>query len=173
MTLVGLRAVDHVGLTVPDLDSAIAFFERVLGAALVYRDGPLVWPDQADTSRPTIAGTAMLRFGPVTNVELIAFSDGSAGAAPALSAPGGHHLGLIVDDLDRSLLELVREPGVRALGIPRTIPGDRPQGGTRYAFVSTPWGLKLELLELPASSLSRANATVPRYWTAFDWHDRP
>ena len=173
MTLVGLRAVDHVGLTVPDLDSAIAFFERVLGATVVYRDGPLIWPDQANSSRPTIAGTAMLRFGPVTNIELVAFADAPVGDAPALSAPGGHHLGLIVDDLDRSLLDLEHESGVRVLGQPRTIPADRPQAGTRYVFASTPWGLKLELLELPLSPPSGATSTGPRYRTAFDWRDRP
>lgn len=38
--LVGVRGVDHVGLTVPDLDVAHDFFTRVLGCEYLYRLGP-------------------------------------------------------------------------------------------------------------------------------------
>ncbi len=33
MTLPGLRGIEHVGLTVPDLDAAVRFFVDVLGCA--------------------------------------------------------------------------------------------------------------------------------------------
>jgi glyoxylase I family protein len=35
--LVGVRGVDHVGLTVPDLDVVHDFFTRVLGCEYLYR----------------------------------------------------------------------------------------------------------------------------------------
>ena len=36
----GVRAVDHVGLSVPDLDEASGFFVSVLGAEELFRHGP-------------------------------------------------------------------------------------------------------------------------------------
>ncbi len=36
----GLRAVDHVGLTVPDLDQAVRFLVDVVGATELFRHGP-------------------------------------------------------------------------------------------------------------------------------------
>jgi catechol 2,3-dioxygenase-like lactoylglutathione lyase family enzyme len=38
--LPGLRSLDHVAFTVPNLDEAIDFFCTHFGASLVYRDGP-------------------------------------------------------------------------------------------------------------------------------------
>jgi catechol 2,3-dioxygenase-like lactoylglutathione lyase family enzyme len=38
--IVSARHVDHVGFTVPDLDAAIEFFERALGADLLWKLGP-------------------------------------------------------------------------------------------------------------------------------------
>ena len=37
--------VDHIGITVPDLEAAVAFFTDVLGAELWYREGPSEDPD--------------------------------------------------------------------------------------------------------------------------------
>ena len=36
----GLTRVDHIGVTVPDLDEAHVFFTEVLGAEYLYRLGP-------------------------------------------------------------------------------------------------------------------------------------
>jgi len=36
----GIRGTDHVGVTVPDMDQATAFFTDVLGCQLAYTAGP-------------------------------------------------------------------------------------------------------------------------------------
>ena len=38
--LPGLRGVDHVGITVPDIEQATAFFVNVLGCELLYEREP-------------------------------------------------------------------------------------------------------------------------------------
>jgi catechol 2,3-dioxygenase-like lactoylglutathione lyase family enzyme len=38
--IVSARHVDHVGMTVPDLEEAIRFFEDALGGLLLWRVGP-------------------------------------------------------------------------------------------------------------------------------------
>lgn len=44
-TLPGYQHVDHISITVPDLESAVEFYCRILGAEVAYRLGPI---DAAD-----------------------------------------------------------------------------------------------------------------------------
>lgn len=41
------RNVDHVGVTVPDLDGAVSFFVDVLGCEVIYRTVPFSDPEGA------------------------------------------------------------------------------------------------------------------------------
>lgn len=65
--LVSARHVDHVGMTVPNLDEAIQFLEGALGAKLLWRVGPF---HETPTGVPIKnIENAMLRLGPNLNVE--------------------------------------------------------------------------------------------------------
>src|SRR5262245_33231130 len=73
-------SVDHVGFTVPDLDEAVEFFTRILGCDRLYRTGPLFDSAGGDwmfrhfgVHAGAKLRTAMLRCGPATNVELLAW----------------------------------------------------------------------------------------------------
>ena len=70
--IVSARHVDHVGMTVPNLDEAIRFFEEAIGAQLVWRVGPF---DETPTGIPIQSvHLAMLRLGPSLNIELLSFA---------------------------------------------------------------------------------------------------
>jgi len=43
--ITGLRGVEHVGITVPDVDTATLFFETVLGAERLFEIGPFMAED--------------------------------------------------------------------------------------------------------------------------------
>jgi catechol 2,3-dioxygenase-like lactoylglutathione lyase family enzyme len=45
MTLPGLRGVDHIGFTVPDLEQATRFLVDVLGCEYLYSLGPFEHPE--------------------------------------------------------------------------------------------------------------------------------
>ena len=65
-----VRNVDHYGVSVPDLDKAIAFYTQALGADLLWRVGPFhETPTGAEIDQVEIA---MLRLGPNLNVALLA-----------------------------------------------------------------------------------------------------
>ncbi|MDT3399399.1 VOC family protein [Streptomyces sp. B1866] len=152
----GATAVHHVAYTVPDLDEAVAFFTGVMGARLAYRTGPVSDPDgdwmarQLGVHPRARARIAMLRLGPVTNVELFQYTGpGRRRRMPRNSDWGGHHLALWTDDFDASVAHLLRQPGVRMRGTPQTV-RDGPIAGTRWVYVTTPWGLHLELVHAPA-----------------------
>ena len=75
--LPGLRGVDHVGITVPDIEQATAFFVDVLGCELLYEREPL----GDDTPRDRlgvpegsrIQAVRFLRCANGANIELFEF----------------------------------------------------------------------------------------------------
>ncbi|MFI6098252.1 VOC family protein [Lentzea sp. NPDC051213] len=93
------RAVDHVAWTVADLDEAVAFVEGVLGGGLCYRQGPIEHPGSDWMARKlgvhprASADIALLRFGPVTNLELFGYRAPDQSTTPPRPWDvGAHHL---------------------------------------------------------------------------------
>ncbi|MEV6977347.1 VOC family protein [Kitasatospora sp. NPDC093806] len=169
----GARAVHHVAFTVPDLDQAVAFFTGVLGARLLYRLGPIAAPPgdpdwmtrQLGVHREAVAYIAMLRFGPVGNLELFQYSaPDQRRELPANSDWGGHHLAIAVDDVDLAVSYLRWQPGVKVLGQPQTVADGGPIDGDRWVYFRTPWGLQLEVLAMPAG-MPYERATAERLFT--------
>ncbi|MER5636762.1 VOC family protein [Kitasatospora sp. NPDC002227] len=152
----GALAVHHVAYTVPDLDQAVAFFTEVLGAKLLYRLGPVADPEgdwmtrQLGVDRAAAAEIAMLRLGPVTNLELFEYTaPDQRRELPRNSDWGGHHLAVAVEDVDAAVAYLRAQPGVEVLGEPQTIRDGGPIDGDRWVYFRTPWGLQLEVLRMP------------------------
>ncbi len=150
--------IDHIGITVPDLDAAIAFFTGVLGAEVWYHEGPdgdldgdLMWRELRVHPRASVR-LAMLRFGSSTTVELLEYvvPPGEARAsAPRNSDHSAAHLGLRVGDVDAAAEYLRAIPGVTVLAGPTTV-GEGISRGLRWIYFVTPWGLNMELVQLPA-----------------------
>jgi len=125
--------IAHVGIAVPDLDAALAFYRDVLG--LTPRPA-----EQADG-----ATIVSLPFGEA-EVELLAplTADGPIAKFLERRGPGIHHLCYRVPDLDAALAAC-RAAGYRLIDdVPRT-----GAGGHRIAFVhpKATAGILLELTE--------------------------
>lgn len=151
--LYGVRGIDHVGMTVPDLDDALDFWTGVLGATLVLRHGPyprsITTPEQfgrpADSS---VVGIAMISLGRA-NIELLEFdSPGAPTVAPSPDAVGAHHIAVYVDDIDGAVAE-ARAAGVEVLGQPMALPGPEAGERARFVFLRAPWGVIIELVSYP------------------------
>jgi methylmalonyl-CoA/ethylmalonyl-CoA epimerase len=125
--------IAHVGIAVPDLDAALAFYRDVLGLT----PHP---PEQADG-----ATIVSLPFGE-SEVELLAplTADGPIARFLERRGPGIHHLCYRVPDLDAAL-SACRAAGYRLIDeTPRA-----GAGGRRIAFVhpKATAGILLELTE--------------------------
>ena len=117
----GIRHVDHVAFTVPDLDQAVAFFVEALGAQELYRStrGPDAdfMPENFAVPADARLTLAMLRMPPNLNVELFEWSSSDRRTEhPRHSDAGGHHLCFVVEDVDQAVTVLRSIPGVRILG---------------------------------------------------------
>lgn len=147
----GLRSLDHVAFTVPDLEEAIDFFTTHFGAIVVYRDGPFRFDgsemhDRLDVHPRAVSELAMLRLGNRLNLELFQYSAPEQNRSmPANSDIGGHHVGFYVDDIDAAREYLATIPGVRLMTGPHTVPDHAPIAGQRWFYFRTPWGMQLEV----------------------------
>lgn len=149
----GLRYVDHLGVTVPDLQQAIDFFVSVFGAEELYRSTRGRDPEFLNRNFGVPADEAftlaMLRLPPNLNLELFEWTgaDGS-NRQPGPNDVGAHHLCFAVEDVDAACDHLRQIAGVRILGDVKEVGADSPYvAGNRWTYVDTPWGMRLELVD--------------------------
>jgi catechol 2,3-dioxygenase-like lactoylglutathione lyase family enzyme len=152
--LPGMRGMEHVGLTVPDLDAATEFFVQVLGCEVVYSMGPLRFeenwlelpPDVVAQTQRKIRALSC-RNGP--HFELFEFTmPDQQKQMPGFGDYGGHHVGLYVEDMDAAIAYL-KSKGVKMLGEKKYARGPEAGQGSTFVHFVTPWGLILELISYP------------------------
>ncbi len=165
-TLPGLAGLDHVGLTVPDLDAAVAFFAGVLGCPQVLTFGPIA--DDTGTfmtdalgvhPRARIERVAMIRTGRGSNIELFEYSSPDQQAfAPKNSDVGAFHLAFYVRDIAAAKAFLDAKGVVTRMG---PIPiSDGPIAGQSILYFEAPWGLNLEIISYPDGMAYAADAEI-------------
>ncbi|MEO7124496.1 MAG: VOC family protein [Lacisediminihabitans sp.] len=160
----GLRGVDHLGVTVPDLDEAERFFINVLGAVPVYTLGSKQADDDWMQShlgvhpRTVISEIRFYRLGNGMNFELFKY-DAADGQAPEAknSDIGGHHVALYVDDMDAAI-EHLREHQVEVMGEPTS--SKQAADGQRWLYFRSPWGMQFELVSYPEGKAYEKDAAV-------------
>lgn len=118
-----LMAVDHVGIAVPDLDEAIAFYRDTFGLETVHEE----------TNEEQGVREAMVRVGPESSgamLQLLAPLDHTSTIAAFLDrhGPGLQQLAYRVGDLE-AVSAILRERGVRLLY-------DEPRRGTAGSLVN-------------------------------------
>jgi methylmalonyl-CoA epimerase len=133
--MIALTDIDHVGIAVPDLDQAVAAYERLLGVAPAHRERV---EDQGVEEVLFAVGTSYIQLlgalGPDTPV----------GRSLERRGPGVHHVAYRVDDV-ADALEHLRAEGARLVDeAPR--PGSR---NTLIAFVhpASLGGVLVELVQ--------------------------
>jgi catechol 2,3-dioxygenase-like lactoylglutathione lyase family enzyme len=163
-TVVGIQ---HVGLTVRNLDEALAWFSAALGFHELFREEPFEiqnehWQQALDVPIGTkLEGVVMIGNGAGCEIELFQYAAADArGDRPRNFDNGGHHLALQVNDL-KSTLAQVMAVGAEQLGGIK----DNPHGpweGADWIYLKTPFGLYIELLELPEGGIGFERGTRRR-----------
>ncbi|SMC52604.1 VOC family protein [Kibdelosporangium aridum] len=153
MPIPGLSRVDHIGLTVPDLDQAREFFVDVLGCEYMYTLGPYqddgTWMSEHLNvdDRTVMRKLHFFRLGGQAIFEIFEYEAPDQDTEPPRNSDvGGHHIALYVEDLDAAVADLHRR-GLRVLGEPTVSKG--PSGGQRWVYFLSPWGLQCELVSYP------------------------
>lgn len=149
---------DHVSWTVPDLGAAVKFYVDVFGASELYRIGPIDAADipadeQGRDWMETHVGVkgakltlAMLQLAPNLKFQLVQYDKPAdrRQTLPRNCDRGGHHLGILVDDVDAAAAYL-KAHGCTVL---ETIfMSEGPLAGKKNLYVQDPWGHQLELVD--------------------------
>jgi len=149
LNLVGL---DHVGLTVPDINQAIEWYEDILGAVAPLTFGPFEGAF-LEGAVGVVPGTkidqiTMLRVGHSANIELFAYeSPGQRQDEPRNSDWSGHHVAFYVTDIDAAI-EYMDSRGVHRLFGPFTLTAG-PAAGQSINYFKTPWNSFIEFISYP------------------------
>jgi catechol 2,3-dioxygenase-like lactoylglutathione lyase family enzyme len=151
--LTGVRGVDHIGVTVPDLEAAHDFFTRVLGCTYLYRLGPFQHDDHWMSEHLGVDDATVMRrlhfyrLGGQAVFEVFEYDAADQVTTPPRNSDvGGHHVALYVEDLDASVAAL-RGAGVEVMGDPTASRG--PSEGQRWVYFRSPWGMQFELVSYP------------------------
>jgi glyoxylase I family protein len=152
MPLPGLRRVDHIGFTVPDLDQAHRFLVDVLGFEYLYSLGPFKHDDDWMATHLAVHPRAEMnnrfyRCGGETLLEVFEYdAPDQRTTQPRNSDIGGHHVAMYVDDLDAAV-EHLKAAGVEVFAGPTASKG--PAEGNRWIYFLSPWGMQFELVSYP------------------------
>ncbi|MCZ2103724.1 MAG: VOC family protein [Comamonadaceae bacterium] len=154
-TLPGVRGIDHIGFTVPDMEQAVTFYQDVIGCKKAMSFGPFSDPkgtfmqDLVNVHpRAEIKQIVEMRCGQGANIELFEYSaPDQKTEMPRNSDYGGYHLGFYVKDIKKAV-EKARALGLKTMMGPVPIE-EGPAAGQSITYVLTPWGQQLELISYP------------------------
>jgi len=163
-----IRAVEHIGITVPDMEQATTFFAEALGAQKIYDmlDEPFGGPDVEKAlgipEGAVIEAIRMLRLGNGPNLELFTYS-GTAQRDPVVPHDYGiQHFCVYVDDIDAAAAQFEKAGGT-PLSAPLDLPGGDAGPGNRFLYARTPWGSTIEFVTCPSPQAYEATTDLRRW----------
>ena len=135
--------VNHVGLTVGDLDASVAFYAGVVGMELLTRTrSGGDWFDTLTDNRGAVIDVVMLR-SPEMVLQLVQYGrGGNDEARTGHNRVGNVHLCINVDDVESKHRALTAR-------YPTTPIVDLPVPGMRSFYVRDPDGIPVEFLQAP------------------------
>jgi catechol 2,3-dioxygenase-like lactoylglutathione lyase family enzyme len=158
----GLVGMDHVGLTVPNIDEAVAWFHRVMGCAAPLTFGPFGDPTGTFMEdllgvdpRAVIEQITSVRCGRSANIELFQYDAPNQNMTfPKNSDWAGHHVAFYVEDIQAAVAYMVAQGVEKLLGpLPVT---DGPAAGQTINYFRAPFGTYIELISRSKTAVIRS-----------------
>jgi catechol 2,3-dioxygenase-like lactoylglutathione lyase family enzyme len=163
----GLLGMDHAGITVPDIDQAVAWFRGVLGCSAPLSFGP--FSDPVGTfmqdllgvhPRAVIEQITLVRCGNGPSVELFQYASPDQDRTFRRNSDfGGKHVAFYVRHLDKAVARM------QALGVPKLLGPlavtDGPAAGQSINYFRPPFGTYVELISYPQGMAYEATAPIP------------
>lgn len=146
-----IRGVDHIALTVPDIEEAQSFMETAFGCEHALDLGPFQDPtgtwmqDAIGTHKDAVMHISELVCGNATNIELMEISSPRQNVSfPKRDDIGASSIGLYTDDL-QATLDRAKAAGATPLS-QITVVNEGPLAGRSFIYVIAPWGQQFFLM---------------------------
>ncbi|MFD1065101.1 VOC family protein [Oceanobacillus locisalsi] len=155
------RGIDHVGITVPDIEEATTFFKKVFHAKIAYDNKKLGdEPQQGEAVEKTLGlkkgakviHIRILFFDNGSNLELFHYKDTEQREPVIASDLGVQHFAFYVDDIWQTAAHFV-EAGGELLTEPGELLGDVEKGTGHFVYGRAPWGMLIELISYDPNQL--------------------
>ena len=174
-TVPGLLGIDHIGITVPNVEDAAAWFEDVLGFTNPLTFGPFrddtgtFMHDLLDVDpRAVVERIRMVRGGNGPNIELFQYTAPDQDHTFRKNSDyGGKHIALYVRHIDKAVAWM-ESKGVEKLLGPLAVT-DGPAAGQTINYFRAPFGTFVELISYPHGMAYESTAAVP-LWDPRDNH---
>jgi len=141
-----MASLNHVGLTVTDLEASVAFYVDVVGMELVlpgFRAGGQ-WFDTLTENSGALIEAALLSAGDLS-LQLVQYHEaGNPEALTGHNRVGNLHLSFDVEDAQAKHAQLGRRPEYSATAVV-----ELPVEGYKSFYVRDPDGVPVEFLESP------------------------
>lgn len=171
-----IRGVEHIGLTVPDINQAEQFFINALEASVLYRIVPDNDPQKSIAgdglttingfpADMRITGLTMLRLKNGCNIELFQVLPAATVKSNSIGHEGISHFSVYVDDIYAAAQKL-RQHGAQLFDGPNDCFAQEEGQGNRTWFCRTPFGVLIELITLPSEIQYDQGATQKRWLPA-------
>ncbi len=165
------RGIDHIGLTVTDIQTAERFLVNGLGAEFIYEtlnaDQPLFKGRDVEIAIGLPEGTVLnvirmykMQHGP--GIELFQYMHCEQRPAARCCDQGWQHVALYVDDMQAAIDRAVSAGG-ELLAVPWDLTRAESGPGNRFCMIRAPFGAIIELITIP-SPQPYENHTELRRW---------
>jgi catechol 2,3-dioxygenase-like lactoylglutathione lyase family enzyme len=154
-----IRGIDHIGITVPNIEEATQFLREAFDAAIVYdtvREGqPRQSPEKlaatvALKGGQRILATRIVRLGKSANIELFEI-EGATPGVEGIGALGLQHFAIYCDDITEVLRRVLAAGGTQLFG-PNALFGLEKGQGNSMHYTRAPWGTVIELISIPTDT---------------------
>lgn len=149
------RGIDHIGITVPDMDVAVKFLEEAFNATIIYelvpkgsegRSGKHVEETLALPDGSIITRQTLMRLGVGPSIELFQFEGVNQNPSSMLNDFGLQHFTVYVEDIEKSVAA-VKKAGCEPYYRPHRPAGYEGAKGNMGCYVRPPWGGIVELFQ--------------------------
>lgn len=155
------QGINHIGLTVDDLDKAVEFYTKVLGYRLIAGPLPII-PDDSHFGRLArdILGERLKRgrfahllAGNGVGLEVFEFEDPEAGARESMEywKNGYFHIAVTARDVEAAVAAIEAGGGRRTSETWEVFPGT----GTKLVYCEDPFGNPIEIYNLTYEEMWR------------------
>lgn len=165
--------IDHIGITVPDMEEATLFFKEAFEAEFVYdnlkkedepRTGEVVEKRFDMESGGKETEIRMITIGNSCSIELFCFENTNQKEPASPVDYGIQHVALYVENM-RKAVQKFEQAGGTLRTAPQKLSGEIESGeGNWFVYGKTPWGMTIELITYPAGIQYPENSERKR-WT--------
>ncbi|MDO0983079.1 VOC family protein [Staphylococcus hominis] len=153
------RGINHIGLTVPSIEEATAFFKQGLDGKIAYdsqtkkdepRGGEYVEHILGLEKGASIIHKRMMVFGCGPNIEMFEFQHAQQHEPQLLQDVGFTHISFYIEsDAFEHVLERVKQVGGKPLSEPHSNTKYEDTENNKTVYIRAPWGSLIELQTVP------------------------